>query len=164
MPKAVDRLASKLNNTSLFSEIINTDAPDPQMLIVPFIFPRRGSVSRFFAALLLTIISAGAIYFIIVAGFLDGFMGLAESWQSKHSNLLPYSTPEHPVLFRQSYSGIIPLDMLISRLTPFFWPLINGQKPELTLFGLYMFGQICASETLLIVEGWRIGNMGKAIS
>lgn len=124
------------------------------------------SSSRPLVILLLALITIASLYFIIIAGFLNGFIGLAESWQSQHPTLLPYCTPENPVQFRKVYTHITSIDMLVGRLTltPFFWPLINGEKPELTLFGIYMFGQIWGSETLLIVEGWRVGNMGKAIS
>ena len=139
------------------------------MPVVPFIFPRRSPTaamfsSRLFVAVLLSLVTVASLHFIIIAGFLNGFMGLAENWTASYPGLLPFSTPTSPIYERQAYSGIMPMDVLVGRLTPFFWPLINGQKPELTIFGVWMFGQLWASETVVIVEGWRVGNMGRAVS
>lgn len=120
--------------------------------------------SRPFVVVLLSLVTLASLHFIIIAGFLNGFMGLAENWGACYPGLLPFSTPTSPIYERKAYSGFGPVDALVGRLTLFFWPLINAQKPELTIFGIWMFGQLWASETVLIVEGWRIGNMGRAIS
>lgn len=139
------------------------------MLVVPFVFPHQSPTaamvsSRTIVVVILCLITLASLHFIIVAGFLNGFMGLVENWAASYPGLLPFSKPTSPIYERKAYSGIGPVDALVGRLTPFFWPLINAEKPELTIFGIWMFGQLWASETVVIVEGWRVGNMGRAVS
>ncbi|KAF9558635.1 hypothetical protein CPC08DRAFT_551727 [Agrocybe pediades] len=110
------------------------------------------------------VLAASSIYFIIVLQFLNGTMDILDSYAGGSPQYLPPTPAGNAVPLRLKYTSIVPLDLLINRLTPFFWPLITGAMPELTLFGIYMAGQVVASEVLVVVEGERSGNRGRAIS
>ena len=121
--------------------------------------------SRLLAAGLLVNLAVVGIHFIVSGPIHNGYAALLSSWASSFPTLLPNSTPDDRVYFRRVYTRLFPfVGDVISRLTPVFWPLITVQKPELTLFGIYVFGQLWASETLLILEGWGVGNMGRLVS
>ena len=84
--------------------------------------------SRPFVVVLLFLVALASLHFIIIAGSLNGFIGLTENWAASYPGLLPFSTATAPIYERKVYSGIEPVDALVGRLTPFFWPLITAQK------------------------------------
>ncbi|KAK2055078.1 hypothetical protein LY76DRAFT_618815 [Colletotrichum caudatum] len=56
------------------------------------------------------------------------------------------------------------LDSLLTMLVRFFQPILTGKDPALTLFCVFMAGQVLALHVLLQLEGLRAGNRGKLIS
>ncbi len=46
----------------------------------------------------------------------------------------------------------------------FFWPAVDGKHPGLSLACYVFAGQWIAGWTLIIMEGYRAGNQGRAIS
>lgn len=57
-----------------------------------------------------------------------------------------------------------PLAAHLSTLISFFWPLVTGALPALSLFGIYMAGQLVAAETLILVEALRPANAKTLLS
>ncbi|KZL87404.1 hypothetical protein CI238_03970 [Colletotrichum incanum] len=56
------------------------------------------------------------------------------------------------------------LDALLTMLVRFFQPILTGKDPALSLFCIFMAGQLLAVHVLVQVEGLRTGNRGKLIS
>lgn len=61
-------------------------------------------------------------------------------------------------MLRTVYSHIRPLDATLTSLIPFFWQVVTGETPELSLFGIYMGGQLLSCLALVLIEGERKGN------
>ncbi|PPQ94304.1 hypothetical protein CVT25_004961 [Psilocybe cyanescens] len=122
------------------------------------------SSSKTLTLIILSLLALSSIYFIIVLQFQNGTMLILDSLTSETPQVLPPGPADSLIPLRQVYTKVWPLDMQVNRMTPFFWPLVSGILPELSLFGVYMAGQLVASETLIIVEGERRGNNGRVIS
>ncbi|KAF4612950.1 hypothetical protein D9613_010905 [Agrocybe pediades] len=105
------------------------------------------------------VLAVSSVYFILVLQFLNGTMDILESYAGH----LPPTPAGDAVPLRLKFTST-PLDGLVSRLTPFYWPLITGAMPELNLVGIYMGAQVVASEVLLLVDGERTGNRGRIFS
>ncbi|KAK2000966.1 hypothetical protein LX36DRAFT_629559 [Colletotrichum falcatum] len=56
------------------------------------------------------------------------------------------------------------MDGLLTMLVRFFQPIVAGRDPALTLFCVFMIGQVLALHVLVQLEGLRAGNRGKLIS
>lgn len=63
-----------------------------------------------------------------------------------------------------SYTGIAPLDIMLSNLVVFFWPVAEAYSPALTVFWINFAGQLASSWTLISLESVRVGNQGRWIS
>lgn len=122
------------------------------------------SSSKAIAATTFSLLALSSIYFIIVLQFQNGTMLILDSFASQIPQVLPPGPAGALIPLRQVYTKVWPFDMQVNRVTPFFWPLVTGVLPELSLFGVYMAGQLVASEALLMIEGERRGNSGKVIS
>ncbi|KAH9477175.1 Epoxide hydrolase ascI [Psilocybe cubensis] len=109
-------------------------------------------------------LALSSIYFIIILQFQNGTMRILDIYTTHNPAILPPGPAGESIALRHIYTNIWPLDALINRLTPFFWTLVTGVLPELSLFGVYMAGQLVASETLLLLEGARRGNKGRVVS
>ncbi|KFY86589.1 hypothetical protein V500_07520 [Pseudogymnoascus sp. VKM F-4518 (FW-2643)] len=83
-----------------------------------------------------------------------GTFDLIESISQKAPHLLLGG----PAVLRTVYSHFEPLDAQLTTLIPFFWPLVTGAMPELSLFGVYMGGQLLSCLALIVIEGERKGN------
>ncbi|GJC92660.1 FAD binding domain-containing protein [Colletotrichum higginsianum] len=62
------------------------------------------------------------------------------------------------------FTSLKPLDGLLTMLVRFFQPILAGNDPALTLFCIFMVGQLLAVHVVVQVEGMRAGNRGKLIS
>lgn len=62
------------------------------------------------------------------------------------------------------FTTLKPLDSLLTLLVRFFQPIPNGNDIYLSLFTIFMAGQLLAVCVLVVVEGLRAGNRGKLIS
>ncbi|KAJ5951930.1 uncharacterized protein N7479_010343 [Penicillium vulpinum] len=61
---------------------------------------------------------------------------------------------------RTTYTGIEGVDRVLSLLTVFFYPTLDGHNPGLLLHGVAFSGTFGASWTLIVLESWRKGNAG----
>ncbi|OHE94915.1 hypothetical protein CORC01_09834 [Colletotrichum orchidophilum] len=63
-----------------------------------------------------------------------------------------------------TFTTLKPLDRLLTMLVRFFKPILDGKDPNLTLFSIFMAGQLLAVHVLIQVEGLRAGNRGRLVS
>ncbi|KAI8265625.1 hypothetical protein K4K58_011033 [Colletotrichum sp. SAR11_239] len=63
-----------------------------------------------------------------------------------------------------TFTTVRQLDSLLTMLVRFFQPIVQGTDLLLTLFSIFMAGQLLAVHMLIIVEGMRAGNRGKIVS
>jgi hypothetical protein len=57
-----------------------------------------------------------------------------------------------------AYTGIGPLDKQISGMLYFAWIVVDGTSPTLSMFGIYLIGQVVPCSTIVLVEGLRKGS------
>ncbi|KAL4938821.1 hypothetical protein BDV06DRAFT_225648 [Aspergillus oleicola] len=110
------------------------------------------------AAKLLLVLCLGALY---AQYYVSKTGGLYESvFELVAASKLPSSN----ATFRTAYTGIESVDRILSYLIKYRWPLSDGSDPALTPIAISYFGAISAIWTLLLLEGYRNGNKGRAIS
>ncbi|KAI8201555.1 Epoxide hydrolase aurD [Colletotrichum sp. SAR 10_76] len=63
-----------------------------------------------------------------------------------------------------TFTTVRQLDSLLTMLVRFFQPIVHGTDLPLTLFSIFMAGQLLAVHMLIIVEGMRAGNRSKIVS
>ncbi|OBT95997.1 hypothetical protein VE01_06776 [Pseudogymnoascus verrucosus] len=112
------------------------------------------SVSRLTTIALLGLITVASIPCIMILHFRVGTFDLMESISQKAPHLLLGG----PAVLRTVYSHFGPLDAQLTSLIRFFWPVVTGATPELSLFGVYMGGQLLSCLALVLIEGERKGN------
>ena len=61
---------------------------------------------------------------------------------------------------RTVYTGIEPIDRVLTLLTAFFYPALDGQSATLLLHSIGFSGTFGAAWTLVVLESWRKGNSG----
>ncbi|KAJ5729223.1 uncharacterized protein N7483_003731 [Penicillium malachiteum] len=61
---------------------------------------------------------------------------------------------------RTVYTGVEPIDKLLTLLTVFFYPAMDGQDSTLLLHSIGFSGTFAAAWTLIVLESWRKGNSG----
>lgn len=102
--------------------------------------------------LVLLLLSVSTLYAAFYFAQINGSHDLA--LQSVTSKALPGR--DDPL--RTFYTGIEPVDRLLTVLTVFFWPMTDGSTPTLTLHSLGFAGTFGSAWMLLTVESWRKGN------
>lgn len=65
---------------------------------------------------------------------------------------------------RTHWTGVSPVDSAIAGMISFFWPILDGSMPELSLSTLHFYGQFLSIWMLLYVESLRPGNSWKLVS
>ncbi|TWU71182.1 hypothetical protein ED733_001149 [Metarhizium rileyi] len=104
------------------------------------------------ARLVLPLLSLSAVYFIFYFADANGLRELGEAAQ--HAGKLPGL--DEPL--RTYYTGLRPLDQILTTLTIFFWPLSDGTQPGLTLHSIAFSGTFSSAWILVTLESWRKGN------
>jgi hypothetical protein len=66
--------------------------------------------------------------------------------------------------YKGRITGVGAVDFLLFTLVNFFWPVTQAATAGLSLMGLLFAGQCCAFLTVMMIEGFRSGNKGKAVS
>ncbi|KAL4912801.1 hypothetical protein BDW62DRAFT_216053 [Aspergillus aurantiobrunneus] len=66
--------------------------------------------------------------------------------------------PDSHVPLRTVYTGIAPLDEILTSLVVFLWPVTDGNSPGLALHTISFVGSVNATWALLVLEGYRKGN------
>ncbi|CAI7666680.1 unnamed protein product [Penicillium manginii] len=61
---------------------------------------------------------------------------------------------------RTFYTGVEPIDRILTLLTVFFYPTLDGQSPGLLLHSIGFSGTFGAAWILVVLESWRKGNAG----
>ena len=72
--------------------------------------------------------------------------------------ILPNGEP-----LRTHYTGLGPLDTLLTTLVRFFYTVAVWERPPLSVFFAYFAGQIVPVHSVLVLEGLREGNKGTAL-
>lgn len=102
----------------------------------------------------LTLLSLFALYAIFYFAEINGLNKLAAS--TVEAGVLPNTTEP----LRTVYTGIEPLDRLLTLLGTFFWPVVEGRNVTLTLHSVAFSGAFGAAWVLVMLEAWREGNSG----
>jgi hypothetical protein len=106
----------------------------------------------------LAVLGAGTLHGLSVR---NGLYDLIE--RHKTQGILPNGIDEP---YKTHFTGVGPLDDLLSTLVLFFWPVVTkaGGGAGLNLLGVLFAGQGCAALTMLLIEGMRKGNEGRVVS
>ncbi len=112
------------------------------------------------AKISLLVLSILAAYCIIGLQIRNGFFDLIATAGKEVPRKLPGSSENMITII----TGLPALDEHLSGVVMFFWPIISGDSPSLSLFGVYIIGQLVAVQTLVLVEGLRVGNLGRIVS
>lgn len=94
------------------------------------------------------------LYAIFYFAYANGLHDLAN--KSMDSGKLP--GVNQPL--RTIYTGFEPVDHLLTVLTTFFYPALDGQNATLFLHSISFSGTFGAAWTLVVLESWRKGNSG----
>lgn len=68
------------------------------------------------------------------------------------------------VPYNEVFCGISRVDQHLNALLTFFWPLVDGSRPDASLHSFYFSGQGIAVWIATLVEGLRRGNKWRAVS
>ncbi|CAG8897575.1 unnamed protein product [Penicillium egyptiacum] len=99
-------------------------------------------------------LSASVFYAIFYFSYINGLDALGR--KSIESGKLP--SIDAPL--RTVYTGIKEVDHVLTLLTTFFYPALDGNNPGLLLHGVSFSGTFGATWTLIVLESWRKGNAG----
>ena len=72
--------------------------------------------------------------------------------------------PGTSIPLKTSYTGIEAIDDQLAVLVTFFWPIVDGNTPALSLFCIQFEGGFVAVWSMFMIEGMRAGNKGRLIS
>ena len=97
----------------------------------------------------------GTWYLLMNNGTIDHMKAVRDG-----SNILPGT--KEPVLTH--YTGIERIDYQLAVLDVFFWELVDGSRPDASLFCYQFAGQIFSGWSLLMIESLRKGNKWKIVS
>jgi hypothetical protein len=106
------------------------------------------------------LLSAIAGYCIVGLQIRNGFFDLLTLAGAE----IPRKLPGSSEAIISKITGFTSVDMHLGELLLFFWPVVSGQSPPLSLFAFYMIGQILAVQTLVLIEGLRAANIRRIIS
>ena len=98
--------------------------------------------------------------YIIGNGARNGYFDINKTLDRDGLRLLPGSLEPSPTRF----TGIESLDFVLVDFIRFFWAIISVDHPSLTIFSLYMTGQVLGLNVLMAIEGVRAGNAGTLIA
>lgn len=99
-----------------------------------------------------------AVYSIHVFSDNNGLFRLVEHFAD--NKVLPGSGEP----LRTVYTGVEPVDRLLSVLTVFFIPVVDGSNPSLFLHSVTFTGAFGSAWVLVVLEAWRKGNSSKLFS
>lgn len=77
-----------------------------------------------------------------------------------HNTIDSGKLPGHNEPLRTHYTGVEPIDRVLTLLTVFFYPALDGQSPTLLLHSIGFSGTFGAAWVLVVLESWRKGNAG----
>ena len=112
--------------------------------------------SRGLLAFSFALIFVPAFYLVWVI-FMNGPMAAAGS-------AAPSKIPDTSAPVRQTYTGISAIDQQLVTLFHFFWPVVDGSDPGLSIFMVSFLGDIYGLWSLIMLDGLRPGNRGRLVS
>lgn len=89
-------------------------------------------------------------------GYIDALIDLRDNGP----HFLPGSN--NPIL--TCFTGISPLDKVLTLAGVMFANITDGSAPQLSLYGFYFAGQLVSIFTVMTIEGLREGNRGGIMS
>ncbi|KAL4946542.1 hypothetical protein BDV06DRAFT_182384 [Aspergillus oleicola] len=110
------------------------------------------------AKLILPLLSLLVFYTIFYFGEINGASKLVK--ESIASGKLPGS--DAPL--RKIYTGVEPIDEVLTVLTVFFWPTVDGSNLSLLVHSIGFSGTFGSAWVLVSLEAWRKGNAWKVIA
>jgi hypothetical protein len=90
----------------------------------------------------------------------NGYIQALLDLKNNGPHVLPGS--DDPIL--TCFTGIKPIDQLLTLAGVMFSNVTDGSRPELSLYGFYFAGQLVSIFTIMTIEGLREGNAGGALS
>ncbi|OQD69952.1 hypothetical protein PENDEC_c028G06446 [Penicillium decumbens] len=99
-------------------------------------------------------LSAFVFYAIFYFSYINGLDALGRKAIDSRK-LLGVDAP-----LRTLYTGVEPIDRILTLLTVFFYPALDGTSPTLLLHSIGFSGTFGAAWTLVVLESWRKGNAG----
>ncbi|TLS30248.1 hypothetical protein PpBr36_03800 [Pyricularia pennisetigena] len=104
--------------------------------------------------------AVAAAYCIIGLQKQNGLFDMLNTLAEEHPTRLPDSDVDG-ALIDVGDSGFGKFLLVLVR---FFYPIMTGESPRLSLFSFWFAGQVISMHTLLVLEGLREGNRGRMIS
>ena len=117
-------------------------------------------LSNIVASSSLVLLSAVGFYFTWTLLMNNGTADQMKRVRGVGPQLLPGT--QEPI--KTTYTGIEWIDYQLGVLTLFFWEMIDGSRPNASLFSFYFGGQLAAGWCLFLMEGLRNGNRWRIIS
>ncbi|KAL5621753.1 hypothetical protein BROUX41_006653 [Berkeleyomyces rouxiae] len=68
------------------------------------------------------------------------------------------------VSLMREFTGVPEIDEVAQHVVISSWPLVSGEMPALTLFGVYYLGQLMALHSVVTIGGLRAGNVQTIIA
>ncbi|KAI9702836.1 MAG: hypothetical protein M1836_008050 [Candelina mexicana] len=112
------------------------------------------------AKVLLPFFSLAAIYGCWVLSFRNGTFDRISHIREVGPRNLPNT--DQPIVGH--YTGISAVDDQLDVLVLFFWGIVDGSYPDLSLQSFYGGGQFAAVWTIIMLEGLRVGNQWRFIA
>lgn len=115
-----------------------------------------------------TRLTKGVLVSLAITGYLATWNFSFKNGQFDKINTLIASPqpmlPESMIPMRTHWTGVKALDDGLVTFQAFFYPILSGQNPALSLVGFHFYGQGMATWLLMLVESFRVGNSWKPIS
>lgn len=109
-----------------------------------------------------------ACFSLIALTFLGGYLIHGFSFQNGFYDAVARLTEQRVVHdgtpYTSTITSIAPLDSTLSTLLTFFWPVVDGNNPGLSLACFLFAGQFVAAWTVTIIEGLRTGKTRRLAS
>ncbi|KAJ5677218.1 uncharacterized protein N7477_002851 [Penicillium maclennaniae] len=103
-------------------------------------------------------LSAFALYAIFYFSYVNGLHALG------HDAIDSGKLPGVNAPLRTHFTGVEAIDRILTLLTVFFYPTLDGQSPTLLLHSIGFSGTFGAAWTLVVLESWRKGNAGTIVA
>lgn len=108
-----------------------------------------------------------SLVFLSIAGFwtlwgfpyTNGLLGILADLHKPGARL-----PNTDVPMKTKYTGIGPIDGQLTSLVAFFYTATDGNRPDVSLLGLDLGGQVIAAWVLMVLESLRKSNHGMLLT
>ena len=108
----------------------------------------------------LVLIHVFGVYSMYGLVYRNGYVKALLDIRDHGSHVLPGS--DIPIL--TTFTGIGPLDKLLTLAGVMFANISDGSTPQLSLYAFHFAGQLVSIFTILLIEGKRMGNKRRLVS